>query len=258
MSPLDRIARNTEEIVTQEELETLLTEKEHPKAYIGFEPSGLVHIGWKVCLDKVRDLLESNFEVTVLLADWHAYLNDKLDGDIDNIRACGEYIKDVFSAFGVASDNLSFVYASELLDGMDYWEKVLRISKKSSLSRIKRTLTIMGRNEDEADLDASKLIYPAMQVADIFQLDVDVALGGMDQRKAHMLARDVSDKLGKRKVVALHTPLLSGIQGGGRMDPIEAKMSKSNPENSIFIHDTPEEIERKVKKAFCPEGEVAD
>ena len=227
-------------------------------AYIGFEPSGLVHIGWNICLNKIGDLLASNFKVTVLLADWHAYLNDKLGGNIDNIRTCGEYIKDVFSAFNITSENLEFVYASDLLDGMDYWEKVLRISKKSSLSRIRRTLTIMGRLEDEAEMDASKLIYPAMQVADIFQLDVDVALGGMDQRKAHMLARDVSEKLGWRKVVAIHTPLLSGIQGGGRMDPVEAKMSKSNPESSIFIHDAPEDIERKITKAYCPEGEVAD
>jgi len=258
MSPLDIILRNCEEVVTHDELKTLIAEKKEPSAYIGFEPSGLVHIGWNICLNKIKDLLDSNFKVTVLLADWHAYLNDKLGGDIDNIRACGEYIKDVFSAFNIKSEKLDFVYASDLLDGMDYWEKVLRVSKKSSLSRIKRTLTIMGRQEGEADLDASKLIYPAMQAADIFQLDVDVALGGMDQRKAHMLARDVSEKLGWRKVVALHTPLLSGIQGGGRMEPTEAKMSKSNPETSIFIHDSPEDIERKIKKAYCPEGELAD
>jgi tyrosyl-tRNA synthetase len=42
------------------------------------------------------------------------------------------------------------------------------------------------------------------------------------------------------------------------MDPIEAKMSKSNPEISIFIHDTDEDIKRKIKKAYCPEGEIAD
>jgi tyrosyl-tRNA synthetase len=258
MSAFDNIIRNCEEVVTSDELKAIIEEKEKPRAYIGFEPSGLVHIGWNICLNKVKDLLDSNFKVIVLLADWHAYLNDKLGGDIDNIRTCGEYIKDVFSAFNLTSENLEFVYASDLLDGMDYWEKVLRISKKSSLSRIKRTLTIMGRQEGEAEMDASKLIYPAMQVADIFQLDVDVALGGMDQRKAHMLARDVSEKLGWRKVVALHTPLLSGIQGGGRMDPVEAKMSKSNPESSIFIHDTPEDIARKINKAYCPEGDVTD
>jgi tyrosyl-tRNA synthetase len=105
-------------------------------------------------------------------------------------------------------------------------------------------------------MDASMLIYPAMQVADIFHLNVDVAIGGLDQRKAHMLARDVSEKLDWNKVIAVHTPLLSGLQGGGRMDSMEAKMSKSNPESSIFIHDSPEEIVRKIRKAYCPQGEI--
>jgi tyrosyl-tRNA synthetase len=258
MTKLERVIRDTEEIVTHDELKALIEEKEKPSAYIGIEPSGLVHIGWNIPIDKIKDLLDSGFKVTVLLADWHAYLNDKLGGDIENIRACGEYIKDCFSAFGMESKELEFVYATDLLDNMDYWEKVLRISKKSSLQRIKRALTIMGRKVEEAEMDASMLIYPAMQVADIFALNVDVALGGMDQRKAHMLARDLSEKLGWRKVVAIHTPLLPGLQGGGRMDPIEAKMSKSNPENSIFIHDSPEEIAKKIKKAYCPEGQVAD
>ncbi|UCE74795.1 MAG: tyrosine--tRNA ligase [Methanomassiliicoccales archaeon] len=258
MSQLNRIIHNTQEIVTHDELEALLKEKDKPSAYIGIEPSGLVHIGSIICIDKVKDLLDSGFKVTILLADWHAYLNDKLGGDIESSRVCGEYIKDCFFAFGVESKDLEFVYATDLLNGIEYWEKVLRISKKSSLSRIKRTLTIMGRKEDEADMDASMLIYPAMQVADIFQLDVDVAYGGMDQRKAHMLARDISEKLGLKKVVAIHTPLLSGLTGGGRMDPIEAKMSKSNPENSIFIHDSLEDIKRKIKKAYCPEGQIDD
>lgn len=256
MSQLDKIIRNTEEIVTQDELKALIKGKKIPSAYIGIEPSGLVHIGSIICIDKVKDLLDSGFKVIVLLADWHAYLNDKLGGDIQDIRTCGEYIKDCFSAFGLESDELEFVYAKDVLDSIDYWEKVLRISKKSSLHRIKRTLTIMGRKENEVEMDASMLIYPAMQVADIFALNVDVALGGMDQRKAHMLARDVSEKLGWKKVAAIHTPLLSGLQGGGRMDTLETKMSKSSPENSILIHDSPEEVLRKIKKAYCPEGEV--
>ena len=33
-------------------------------------------------------------------------------------------------------------------------------------------------------------------------------------------------------------------------------MSKSKPESAIFIHDSPDEIERKIKKAYCPPKEV--
>jgi len=100
------------------------------------------------------------------------------------------------------------------------------------------------------------LIYPAMQVADIHWMDLDLALGGMDQRHAHMLYRDVAPKLGWKQVVALHTPLLPSLDGGGRMDLIAGKMSKSRPDSSILLNDSPQEVERKISKAFCPPKET--
>ncbi len=41
------------------------------------------------------------------------------------------------------------------------------------------------------------------------------------------------------------------------MDPIAGKMSKSKPDASILINDSPAEVERKIGKAFCPAKEVA-
>jgi len=94
-----------------------------------------------------------------------------------------------------------------------------------------------------------------MQVADIHWMDLDLALGGMDQRHAHMLYRDVAPKLGWKQVVALHTPLLPALDGGGRMDLVAGKMSKSRPDASILLNDGPREVERKIGKAFCPAKE---
>src|SRR5437867_13434657 len=95
-----------------------------------------------------------------------------------------------------------------------------------------------------------------MQVADIHWMDLDLALGGMDQRHAHMLYRDVAPKIGWKQVVALHTPLLPSLDGGGRMDLIAGKMSKSRPDSSILLNDSPQEVERKISKAFCPPKET--
>jgi tyrosyl-tRNA synthetase len=261
---LDLVLRSAVEVVERSELEKILGEMESgagavkPSAYIGIEPSGFIHIGQLICLNKVRHLLEAGFEVVVLLADWHAYINNKLGADMDNIRTCGEYLKDVFAALGITRDRypgLKFIWAAELVDGADYWERVIRVSKNTSMNRMKRAITIMGRKED-AVVEASMYIYPAMQVTDIFQLEVDVAYGGIDQRKAHMLARDVADKLGMKPPIALHTPLLAGLTGGDRMNPEDAKMSKSKPDSNITLHDSGDEIRRKIKKAFCPIGQV--
>ncbi len=251
-SRLSLVARGVEEIVTREELVALLDREAQPKAYVGYEPSGYVHIGSGVTIaGKIKDLVAAGFDFTFLLADWHAMINNKLGGDLEAIRTSARYFEDAFRALGVP-DRVRFVSASDLVSTPAYWADVIRMSKRASVARIKRALTIMGRKEEDADLDSSMLIYPAMQVTDIHRLDLDLALGGMDQRHAHMLYRDLAPKLGWKRVVALHTPLLIGLKGGGRMDAIDAKMSKSKPEGAILIHDPPEEIAKKIDKAFCP------
>ena len=259
------ITRNVQELTTGEELKALLAKEDYqPTAYIGFEPSGLVHLGWALVAAKIKDLCDAGIKVIIFWADWHAYINDKLGGDIENIRICAKYFEDCFIALGVPRDKGEFRYAYELLDGIDYWEKVIKIAKVTSLSRVKRAMTIMGRSENDADLDTSKIFYPILQAADIFYLDVDISYAGLDQRRANMLARDAADKLGWKKPIALHTPLLPGLKGGQRMDPAmlkkedadidtSFKMSKSDPNASLRIHDTPEDIRRKMKKAFCPQ-----
>jgi tyrosyl-tRNA synthetase len=257
MDKLEMITNNAEEVVTVEELKTALN-KPNPKAYIGFEPSGVVHLGWKICTNKIKDFLACGFDFTVLLADWHAYINDKLGGDIEKIKLCGRYMEDCFAAMGVDTSKVRFVYASDYVNDAKYWEMVLKVSKATSVARVKRAMDIMGRGEEEAEKDLSKLFYPAMQVSDIFYLQLDVAYGGTDQRHAHMLARDVAKKIGRIPPVAIHTPLLTGLQAGGRMNPIEAKMSKSKPDSMISIHDTPDMVKKKLSKAFCPEKQTQD
>jgi len=255
MNELELLQRNTVEIVTTEELKEVL-KKPKPRAYIGFEPSGTVHIGWKICTNKIKDFLSCNFDFIILLADWHAYINDKLEGDIEKIKLCGQYMENCFAAMGIPQDKVKFVYASDYVNDSKYWELVLRVSKATSVARVKRAMDIMGREEKDAEKDLSKLFYPAMQVSDIFYLGLDVAYGGMDQRHAHMLARDVSKKLDRKPPIALHTPLLTGLQASGRMNPVEIKMSKSKPDSMISIHDTPDVVKNKLKKAYCPEKQI--
>lgn len=249
---INLVIRNSEELVNEEELRTLFATKEYPTAYIGFEPSGLVHLGWVMVTQKIKDLCDAGFRVIIFWADWHAYINDKLAGNLENIRQCARYMEDCFIALGVPRDKVEFKYASDIISDPKYWEYVIKIGKANSMARIKRAMTIMGRSEDEAEVDSSKVLYPLMQTADIFYLNVDMAYAGMDQRRIHMLARDVAEKVGWTKPLALHTPLLPGLDGGNRMDPAAAKMSKSKPNSNITIHDDDEFIKVKMKKAFCP------
>jgi tyrosyl-tRNA synthetase len=144
------------------------------------------------------------------------------------------------------------------MDGLEYWDTVLRVAKNLSLKRVKRATTIMGREMHE-QLSAAQLMYPCMQVSDIFMLGVDVCQLGMDQRRANILARELAPKLGKPKPVAVHHHMLLGLKGKQPESTIaESKMSKSVPESAIFVHDSVEEIERKLSKAFCPAKQLEE
>lgn len=262
-SRVELIARNSLEVITREDAVDILQTSSSPKGYIGFEPSGLFHLGWLIWVNKFKDMMEAGIRMTLLEATWHAWINDKFGGDLKKIHTCANYIEHCLTALGVDLKKVAILKAEDLVSDKNYWEGVLRTGKKLSLSRVKRAVTIMGRKEDETSIDFSKLIYPCMQVEDIFYLDLDFCLGGMDQRRAHVLAREVAEAYSLKKPVAVHTPLLSALQGSGRMDfsrgdeaMIEVKMSKSKPETCIFIHDSPEELKSKVGSAYCPPKEV--
>ncbi len=259
-SRVERVTRHTVEVLTVEEVRALFARSDRPRAYIGFEPSGTLTVAHLITARKVIDLAEAGCDVTVFLADWHAWINDKLGGDLDRITASGRYMEAAFTALGADPSRVRYRWSHELAGTADYWARVVRVGKATTIARTRRAMSIMGRGEDEANLDTSKLFYPSMQAADIFELPVDLAYGGLDQRRAHVLAREVAHHYGWAVPVAIHTPLLSSLKGGGRMDPIEGtterKMSKSDPGSAVPIPSTAAEVAARVGAAFCPAKEV--
>ena len=228
------------------------------RAYVGFEPSGKAHVGWKVLGLNLRRMLDADVNGLIFLADWHAWVNDKFGGDMEKIQTTAKYMEEVFRALlghppeGDGPGQLRFLWASELMDDGDYWARVLRCSKNMSLNRVRRTFGIMGRAEDSSDGDLSRFFYPAMQAADIFEMKIDIAIGGMDQRKAHMYMREVGDTWKWTKATCVHTPIISGLKApaGGRMDSFDHKMSKSDPGGAILLHDEPKRLRKKMRKAY--------
>jgi len=237
--------RNVEEVVTLEELKELLETNDKPRAYVGYEPSGEIHLGHMMTVQKLMDLQKVGFEIVVLLADVHAYLNEK--GDFDGIREIAEYNKAAFIALGLDESKTEFVLGSEYQLEKDYVLDVLKMARITTINRARRSMDEVSRRKE--DPMVSQMIYPLMQSLDIAHLRIDVAVGGMDQRKIHMLARENLPKLGYRVPICIHTPILVGLDG--------EKMSSSKG-NYISVRDGEEDVKRKIKKAFCPEKVVED
>lgn len=253
-----------EEIVTEEGLKHLLETKKNPIAYDGFEPSGRsVHIAQGLLRAiNVNKMTKAGCKFIFLVADWHAWANNKLGGDLEKIQKVGKYLIEVWKACDMDLKNVEFIWANELMKEQEYLKTVMQIARNSTVKRIVRCSQIMGRKEDEA-LQASQIFYPCMQCADIFHLKADITQLGMDQRKVNVLAREIAHKLDFWKPVIVSHHMLMGLgeppkHSNTEERIIEMKMSKSKPDNAIFMDDNEEEVKRKIAKAYCPEGIIAE
>lgn len=252
-----------EEIIGRDEIQNLFASGEDIIAYDGFEPSGQIHIAQGLLRAiNVNKMIKSGVRFKMLVADWHAMANNKLGGDLEKIQTTGKYFIEVWKACGMDLTNVEFVWASDLVKNPDYWKLVLQIAKTNSLKRFIRTAEIMGR-EESMDLSAAQVIYPCMQVADIFMLNAKATQLGMDQRKVNMLAREIGTILGYWKPIVISHHMLMGLQkppsakdNDKASRTIALKMSKSNPDSAVFMTDTKHDIQRKITKAWAPEGET--
>ncbi len=250
-----------EEIVTEQELRELLETKRHPIAYDGFEPSGQMHIAQGIMRAiNVNKMTKAGCRFIFLVADWHAWANNKMGGDLERIRKVGKYFVEIWKAAGMDLDKVEFVWVSDMVKDDEYWKKVIQVSRNATLKRVIRCSQIMGRKDAEVQ-QASQIIYPCMQTADIFHLKVDIAQLGMDQRKVNMLAREIGPKIGFWKPVVVSSHMLMGLKQppmhilnlqSKEERTIEIKMSKSIPDSAIFMTDSREDIKRKIQKAYCP------
>ena len=244
-----------EEIIKDEELKDLFEREEMPICYDGFEPSGRMHIAQGLLRAiNVNRLVKAGCIFKFWIADWFAQMNNKMDGDIEKIKIVGRYFVEIWRAAGMDLRNVKFLWCSDEINknANDYWQCVINIARANNIDRIKRCCQIMGRKEGDA-LQASQIMYPCMQCTDIFFLKSGITSLGMDQRKVNMLAREYSDevKLSHKPIIVSHHMLKSLVQG------VE-KMSKSIPDSAIFMEDSAEDVDRKIKKAYCPEKNIDD
>ena len=247
----------TEEIITEEELRQLLKTNEHPQHYIGFEVSGLLHLGnFMLSGFKVNDFMKAGMKCQIFLADWHSFINNKMGGDWEKILTAAKYYEEGFKFF---CPGVKIVLGSQLYHNNDeYWKKIMKFSKHMTMSRTLRCMTIMGRSESDK-LDLSQYYYPPLQAVDINEIGAEIPHGGMDQRKAHVLAREIFPKMGWKKPLAVHHHLLMGIAEPIKLEStdkleqlIASKMSKSKPWTALFIHDDEQVLKEKLQKAWCP------
>lgn len=238
---IEKISRDTAEIIEVDELKEFI-KRDEKVAYVGFEPSGKIHLGHALTIKKMKDLQDAGFKIKIFIANLHAYLNDK--GTLEELNEISEYNIKCFKALGLKEEDTEFVLGSQRMS-KEFMVRVFQAAKMVTIQRAQRSMAQVSRDETH---NVAEALYPVMQALDIHDLNVDVAVGGMEQRKIHMLAREILPKMNFQAPVCIHIPLIHGTDGSDKMS--------SSKGNFIAIDDSPKEIKNKINKSFCPIGEV--
>lgn len=241
------IKRNTEEIVTEQELKDLLAKKKNPSVYLGTAITGRPHVGYYVWVLKLADFLKAGFKIKVLLADLHGAL-DNCPWDVleKRYKYYERVIALMFESVGVDLKNLEFIKGSAFELDKKYFYDVLKMSTFTTQHDCMKAASEVVKFGDNPKL--AGIIYPIMQALDEEYLGVDIQYGGVDQRKIFMFARENLPKIGYKRRIEVMTPLIPGLIG--------KKMSASDEKSKIDLLDDEEIVKKKINSAECVAGDT--
>lgn len=242
------ISRNLQEVLGEDKIKSVLKERDL-KLYWGTATTGKPHVAYFVPMSKIADFLRSGAEVTILFADLHAYL-DNMKAPWELLALRTQYyessIKAMLRSIGVPLEKLKFVKGTDYELSKEYTLDVYRLTSVVTEHDAKKAGAEVVKQVDHPLL--SGLLYPGLQALDEEYLKVDAQFGGVDQRKIFTFAEKYLPQLGYAKRAHLMNPMVPGLTG--------AKMSSSEEESKIDLLDSPANVKKKLKKAFCEPGNI--
>jgi len=257
-----KITDGLQEINGETTLRDALANGRQLTAYWGTAPTGRVHIGYLVPIFKIIDLIEAGCKVIVLVADLHAVL-DSMKSTFEQVAVRSEYYELIISAlitrFGGDLTKVTFIRGTSFQLSREYTLDMYRANTLLTVLDTSRAGAEVVKQSDNPIMTG--LIYPVLQCLDFEYLKADIFLGGIDQRKISMLAKDLLPKLGyKRKQVHIFNKMVPALSKtkSAETSTAGAKMSASSVDTKIDILDTEKVINKKIGSAYCLEGDTDD
>ncbi|KAF0991490.1 hypothetical protein HZS_6909, partial [Henneguya salminicola] len=242
------ITRSLEEVIGEERIRPIL-EKRNLNIYWGTATTGRPHIAYFVPLLKIADFLEADCNVTILLADLHAYL-DNMKAPWSLLEYRTNFYKELISAMltsiNVPLNRLKFIRGTDFQLTREYILDVYKMATISTVHDCRKAGSNVVKQIENPFLGG--YLYPGLQALDEEYLKVDAQFGGLDQRKIFTFAEKLLPQLNYQKRIHLMNPMVTGLSGG--------KMSSSEIDSKIDLLDSHADIKRKIKKSFCEEGTI--
>lgn len=248
-SKIDLITRDLQEYVGEQHMAEILNQRAL-KVYWGTAPTGRPSIGYFVPMIKIADFLKAGCDVTILLANIHAFL-DNMKSTWELLEYRSQYYKlittEILRSLGAPLEKLRFIEGTEYQLDPKYTMDMYKIATLTTIQSVKGAGAEVVKQVESPILGG--MLYPILQALDEEYLGVDAQLGGVDQRKIFMFAREYLPKIGYKKRIHLMNPLIPGLGKSG-------KMSSSEPHSKIDFDDSDQIIQDKISKAFSEDKKV--
>lgn len=229
------LSRGLEEVIGLEFLKNKMLKGEKVKLYLGIDPtSSNLHIGHMVPLLKLKDFMDLGHEVVFLVGNFTALIGDTSDKTSIRPAITSEEISKHLQSYKQQASKILDFDKVELVFNGDWLEKlnfkdIILLAQEFTLKPFLDRELVAKRIKEEQPIGLHEVLYPIMQAYDAYLLNVDLQVGGTDQRFNMLAGRDLQKRKRNKEMAIITVPLLTGLDG--------RKMSKSY-DNGINLNDT--------------------
>jgi len=216
------------------------------RLFSGIQPTGTIHIGNYLGALKNWVKLQDDYEAIYCIVDYHAitvaYTPTEMADSIFETAA-------TLMAVGIDPKKCKLFVQSKV---PAHTELAWILSSVTPLSHLERMTQFKDKSKQHAqNINLGLFSYPVLQTADIILYQATVVPVGEDQVQHLELCREISRKFNHRYGNVF--PEAEALVGKGARimsltDP-DKKMSKTMPDGCLFLTDSPEITEHKLKTA---------
>jgi tryptophanyl-tRNA synthetase len=215
----------------------------------GDRPTGKLHLGHYVGTLANRVRLQDEYELFLLIADYHALTRNVEKSHVQDMR---EYRHDLvldYLAVGIDPDKTTIYVQSDVPSVSELHLLFSMLATVPRLERVPTLKEVMDAEHIEAP-SYGLLGYPVLQAADILHVRANLVPVGRDQASHLELTREIARRFNflygavfpEPDTLIGEVPTLLGTDG-------RAKMSKSLG-NAIFLGDDSESVRQKVMNMY--------
>jgi tryptophanyl-tRNA synthetase len=215
----------------------------------GDRPTGKLHLGHYVGSLKNRVAMQDEYDSFIMIADVQA-LTDNFN-DPEKVR------RNVFEvaldnlAVGVNPNKVTFFIQSQIPEIAEltiFYSNLVTVSELQRNPTVKNEISDKGHIFKDGNVTFGFLGYPVSQAADITFLRAHVVPVGEDQKPMLEQTNEIIKKF--HKYYGEFFPYPQGIYGEvARLSGLDGRKMSKSFDNAIYLSDSLEEIEKKIKKA---------